>query len=76
MARKDNLTGKAPQYGNSRSKALNATRRRWNVNLQPATVEIDGKVEKVMISSKSLRTIKNKGTLKIHGVKKTVKLIK
>lgn len=75
MSRKDNITGKAPQYGNNRSKALNATRRRWNVNLQPASIEIDEKVIKVMVSAKTLRTIKNKGTIKIDGVRKNARLV-
>ena len=63
MSRKDALTGKGPQAGNNRSKALNATKRIWNVNLQPITVEINGKKTKIRVSAKTLRTLKNKGKL-------------
>lgn len=61
MARKDALTGKGPQSGNNRSKALNSTKRKWNVNLQPITIEVNGKKQKVYVSAKTLRTLKNKG---------------
>lgn len=75
MARKDNLTGKGPQYGNTRSKALNANRRRWNVNLQSKSVEINGQIQQVMISTKTIRTIKNKGIIKVDGKKVSAKLV-
>ena len=38
MARKCEVSGKGPMSGNSRSHALNATKRKWNVNLQKATI--------------------------------------
>ena len=63
MARVDQLTGKGPQSGNNRSKSLRATKRKWNVNLQPITVEINGKKQRIMVSAKTLRTLKNKGKL-------------
>lgn len=63
MSRKDALTGKGPQSGNNRSKALNATKRKWNVNLQPMTIEINGKKKRIMVSAKTMRTLKNKGKL-------------
>ncbi len=44
--------------GNNRSHALNATRRKWNVNLQKATVIIDGKPTKVRVSARQLRTLR------------------
>ena len=49
MSRVCPLTGKAPLSGNARSHSLRATRRRWNVNLQPVKVEIDGRVCRVML---------------------------
>ncbi len=64
MSRKCEVTGKGPQSGNTRSKALNSTRRKWNVNLQPYTIEVDGRKEKVYMSAKAIRTYKNKGKLK------------
>lgn len=57
MARKCIITGKKPLSGNNRSHALNATRRKWNVNLQKKSIEIDGKVKTVRISARGLRTL-------------------
>ena len=63
MSRKDRITGKGPQSGNNRSKALNATKRKWNVNLQPVTIMVDGKPKKVQLSASTIRTLKNKGKI-------------
>ncbi len=63
MSRKCDVTGKGPQSGNSRSKALNANRKKWNVNLQPVTITVNGKKQKVMMSAKAIRTMKNKGKI-------------
>ena len=58
MSRKCQLSGKGPMSGNNRAHALNATRRKWNVNLQKATVIIDGKPTKVRVSARQLRTLR------------------
>lgn len=58
MSRKCQLTGKGPMSGNTRSHALNASRRKWNVNLQKATVMVDGKPTKVRISARALKTLR------------------
>jgi large subunit ribosomal protein L28 len=59
MARKDALTGKGPLSGNRRSHALNATKRKWNLNLQKVKVMDDnGKVMTVKVSARTLRTLK------------------
>ncbi|HAD23879.1 MULTISPECIES: 50S ribosomal protein L28 [Kandleria] len=58
MSRKSQLSGKGPMTGNNRSHALNATRRRWNVNLQKATIIIDGKPTKVKLTARELRTLR------------------
>lgn len=58
MSRKCQLTGKGALSGNTRSHALNATRRKWNVNLQKATVMVDGKPTKVRISARALKTLR------------------
>ena len=52
MSRVCPLTGKAPSH------SLRATRRRWNVNLQPVKVEIDGRVCRVMLSTKAIKTLR------------------
>ena len=51
-------TGKKTMSGNKRSHSLRATRRKWNVNLQKATIMVDGKPTKVRISARALKTIK------------------
>lgn len=43
--------------GNNRSHSLRATRRRWNVNLQKYTVEIDGKKVQVRMSARAYRSL-------------------
>ena len=58
MSRVCPLTGKAPLSGNARSHSLRATRRRCNVNLQPVKVEIDGRVCRVMLSTKAIKTLR------------------
>ena len=58
MSRVCPITGKHPLSGNKRSHSLRATRRRWNVNLQPVKVVIDGRVQKVMLSTKAIKTLR------------------
>lgn len=57
MSRVCPVTGKAPLSGNRRSHSLRATRRRWNVNLQPYKVIVDGRVETVRMSARAYRTL-------------------
>ncbi|QNM93676.1 50S ribosomal protein L28 [Mycoplasma sp. Pen4] len=63
MARRDVLTGKGPQSGNKRSHAMNASRRKFNVNLQKVRVKIDGQTMTLRVSAKTLKTLKNKGMI-------------
>ena len=58
MARKCEVSGKGPMSGNTRSHALNASRRKWNVNLQKATILVNGKPKKVKISVRELRSLR------------------
>ncbi|MDD2181532.1 MAG: 50S ribosomal protein L28 [Bacilli bacterium] len=53
MAKK--ITSKKPLFGNKRSHALNATRRKQNPNLQKVTLD-NG--ESIMMSARELRTLK------------------
>lgn len=57
MSRVCPVTGKAPLSGNNRSHSLRATRRKWNVNLQPYKVEVDGRVQTVRMSARAYRTL-------------------
>ena len=58
MSRKCAITGKGALTGNRRSHALNATKRKWNVNLQKVTLLVDGKPQKVRISARALKTLR------------------
>ena len=58
MSRKCAITGKGALTGNRRSHALNATKRKWNVNLQKVTLLVDGKPKKVRISARALKTLR------------------
>ena len=58
MSRKCQISGKGPMSGNTRSHALNSSRRKWNVNLQKATILVDGKPTTVRISARELRTLR------------------
>ena len=44
--------------GNKRSHSLRATRRKWNVNLQKVTVMVDGKPQRIRISTRALKRLK------------------
>jgi ribosomal protein L28 len=68
MSRIDQLTGKRPNFGNSRSHSNIATRHRQNVNLQ--TIRIDGK--RLRVSARTIRTLK-KLIAQAHGETKKVK---
>ena len=56
MARVCPVTGKGPKSGNARSHSLRATRRRWNVNLQPVKVNINGRVVTMKLSARAIKT--------------------
>ncbi|WP_029512593.1 50S ribosomal protein L28 [Mycoplasmopsis iners] len=61
MSRVDQITGKGPLVGNQRSHAMNATKRKFNVNLQKITVMVNGRKMTLRVSAKTAKTIKNKG---------------
>lgn len=58
MSRRCAVSGRGPLSGNKRSHSMHATRRKWNVNLQKATIMLDGKPKKVRVSARALRTLK------------------
>ncbi|MDR3214811.1 MAG: 50S ribosomal protein L28 [Bacilli bacterium] len=58
MARVCQLSGKKALSGNKRSHALNASKRKWNVNLQKATIMVDGKPTKVVASARAIRSLR------------------
>lgn len=62
MARKDEITGKGPLSGNSRSHALNATKRKFNLNLQKVTLtDSNGQKFSIKVSAKTAKTLKKWG---------------
>ena len=40
----------------TRSHAMNATKRKWGANLQKVRVRIDGKVQRVYVSARALKS--------------------
>jgi large subunit ribosomal protein L28 len=61
MSRVCIVTGKGTLSGNNRSHSLRATRRKWNANLQPVKLVINGKVKKVKVSARALKTLRKAG---------------
>ena len=58
MSRTCPITGKRPMSGKNVSHSMRHTCRRWNVNMQTATVAIDGKKQKIRVSAAGLRTLR------------------
>lgn len=58
MSRKCEVTNRSAMSGHKRSKALNATKRKWNLNLQKVTIEENGVKKKIKLSTKAIKTMK------------------
>lgn len=57
MARVCYITGKGTTSGNTRSHSMVATKRTWKANLQKVRIiDEKGKVKKVYVSAKALRS--------------------
>ncbi|UNT96161.1 50S ribosomal protein L28 [Allobaculum mucilyticum] len=63
MSRKCAISGKGPMSGNKRSHSMRASRRKWNVNLQKATIMVDGEPKQIKVAARTLRTMKKKGVI-------------
>ncbi|MGZ9755914.1 50S ribosomal protein L28 [Mycoplasma sp. 394] len=61
MSRRCQISGVGPMVGNTRSHAMNASKRKFNVNLQKVRVTIGGQKMQLRVSAKTLKTLKNKG---------------
>ena len=63
MARKDQLTGKGPMFGNHVSHAHNKVRRRFNVNLQKKRFYVpeEDRWITLRVSAQTLKTINKNG---------------
>ena len=64
MARRDDLTGKGPQSGNTVSKSNNKVKRKFNQNLQKKRFYIpqEDRWITLKVSAKTLKTINKKGS--------------
>ncbi|WP_416374157.1 50S ribosomal protein L28 [Mycoplasmopsis cynos] len=49
--------------GNTRSRALNASKRKFNVNLQKVRINVEGQKITIRVSAKTLKTLKTKGLI-------------
>jgi large subunit ribosomal protein L28 len=56
MARVCAITGKKARSGNARSHAMNATKRKWGANLQKVRIVVNGKVKRVYVSARALKS--------------------
>ncbi|MDQ7861339.1 50S ribosomal protein L28 [Peribacillus frigoritolerans] len=56
MARKCVITGRRTRSGNSRSHAMNASKRTWGANLQKVRILVDGKPKRVYVSARALKS--------------------
>ena len=56
MARVCYVTGRRTSSGNNRSHAMNQTKRSYKPNLQKVRILVDGKVKKVYVSAKALKS--------------------
>jgi large subunit ribosomal protein L28 len=60
MSKRCDVCGKKAQTGNHRSHALNATKRKFQPNLQSVRAEINGEVKKIKICTSCLKANKVK----------------
>ena len=58
MARKCDICGKGPQFGNRVSHSNRKTRHKFNPNIQSVRLEINGVSRKVKICTSCLRNLK------------------
>lgn len=56
MAKQCFVTGRKSSTGNTRSHAMNASRRTWKANLQKVRILVDGKPKKVWVSTRALKS--------------------
>ena len=54
MAKRCEVCGKGPQFGNNVSHANNRTRRTWRPNLQTARIVIEGKITRIRVCTRCL----------------------
>lgn len=63
MSRQDQITGKKAISGNYRSHAMNATKRKFNLNLRKVTLIENGKKVTYRVTAKTARTLRKQGKI-------------
>ena len=56
MAKRCEICGKGPQFGNSVSHAHNLNRRRWNPNLQKVRAVVNGTIRRVRVCTQCIKS--------------------
>lgn len=56
MAKECFFTGRKATSGNNRSHAMNANKRKFGANLQKVRVMVDGKPQRVWVSTRALKS--------------------
>ncbi len=56
MARVCVVTGRRTTSGNTRSHAMNSSKRTWGANVQKVKILVDGKPKKVYVSARALKS--------------------
>ena len=56
MTRKCVITGKGTVSGNHRSHAMNANKRTWKANVQKVRILVNGKPQRVYVSTRALKS--------------------
>jgi large subunit ribosomal protein L28 len=56
MAKQCAITGRKTRSGNTRSHAMNSSKRTWGANLQKVRILVDGKPKRVYVSARALKS--------------------
>ncbi len=56
MAKECYYTGRKAKSGNTRSHALNSSKRKFGANLQKVRIMVDGKPKRVWVSARALKS--------------------
>ncbi|WP_457560279.1 50S ribosomal protein L28 [Caminibacter sp.] len=58
MARRCEICGKGPQFGNRVSHSNRKTRHKFNPNIQNVRIEVDGEIRRIKICTSCLKSLK------------------
>ena len=72
MARRCDICGKNPQWGNAISHAHNVTKRRWLPNLQRVRVIVDGTPKHLDVCTRCIRSDAIVKAMKVKREKRTL----